>query len=114
MAKFSIASLLRWRRIQKDHAAADPAGPVAYGTVVSSQGLYATIGGLDVAVGDVVAISGWEAIKGPRRPGCYEAGVEAEVVAVNGAEAAVVPLVGGWTPLVGTRVVLSRHGGLEP
>ncbi|ABM10423.1 MULTISPECIES: hypothetical protein [Micrococcaceae] len=114
MARFSIASLLRRRRIQKDHANADLAAPVAYGTVVSAPGPHATIGGLDVVVGDVVAISGWEAIKGPRRLGCLEPGTEAEVVAVNRAEATVMPLVGGWTPLVGARVMLSRHGGLDP
>ncbi|GAB3245625.1 hypothetical protein [Arthrobacter pigmenti] len=112
MAAFSIASLLPGPRRQKDSAAANMAAAV--GTVASSQGVHATIEGLDVGVGDVVAISGWEAIPGPRRFGCLEPGTEAEVVAVNRGEVTVTALVAGWTPLVGARVILSRRGALEP
>jgi len=119
MAAFSIASLLPEHRIQKDPAAElvapiPPVAPVVPGTVVSAQGLSATISGVDVMVGDVVAISGWEAIPGPRRPGCFEPRVEAEVVAVNGVEATVMALIEGWTPVAGARVTLSRHGKLDP
>ncbi len=81
------------------------AAPVAYGTVVSSQGLRATIGGLAVAVGDVVSVGA-----GPDGLG----GVEAEVVAVNRTEATVMPLADGWAPFAGTPVARSHRGGQVP
>ncbi|MFC7400896.1 FliI/YscN family ATPase [Citricoccus sp. GCM10030269] len=76
--------------------------PVARGTVVSSQGLRAVIGGLAVAVGDVVTVG-----RGPTR-------TEAEVVAVNRTEATVMPLADGWSPAAGTPVERRSRGGQVP
>ena len=81
------------------------AAPVAHGTVVSSRGLQATIGGLAVAVGDVVTVGG-----APGEPGA----VEAEVIAVHRTEATVMPLADGWAPAAGTPVLRAHRGGQVP
>jgi flagellum-specific ATP synthase len=78
------------------------AAPVPFGTVVSSQGLRATIGGLAVAVGDVVSVG-----EDPHS-------TEAEVVAVNRTEATVMPLSDGWAPAAGTPVRRAHRGGQVP
>ncbi|XKH58717.1 FliI/YscN family ATPase (plasmid) [Citricoccus nitrophenolicus] len=74
------------------------AAPVQHGTVVSSQGLAATIAGLDVAVGEVVTIGG----------------VDAEVVAMDRTRATVMPLAAGWAPRNGAPVILSAQGDKVP
>ncbi|MGD6979880.1 MULTISPECIES: FliI/YscN family ATPase [Citricoccus] len=92
--------------------AASLAAPVTRGSVVATQGLRAVIGGLPVAVGDVVTVGGTGGDGTRTHPGL--AGVEAEVVAVHRTEATVVPLAEGWAPAAGTPVTLAHRGGEVP
>ncbi|MCY1157502.1 MAG: FliI/YscN family ATPase [Citricoccus sp.] len=92
--------------------AASLAEPGARGAVVATQGPRAVIGGLPVAVGDVVTVGGTGGAGTGTGPG--RAGVEAEVVAVHRTEATVMPLADGWAPAAGTPVTLAHRGGEVP
>lgn len=76
------------------HAAA----PVQKGTVISSHGLHAIVGGLETSVGDVLDVNG----------------TDAEVIAVSRSESTVMPLASGWTPSAGAPVTHIRRGGVIP